>query len=67
MSHTHTFKVKMTCGGCSGAVERALKRHSEVSNIEIDMEKQLVHVTTTLDQDTVFGIISKTGKATEKA
>jgi copper chaperone len=24
--HTYKFNIKMTCGGCSGAVERVLKR-----------------------------------------
>jgi copper chaperone len=24
--HTYKFDIKMTCGGCSGAVERVLKR-----------------------------------------
>jgi len=24
--HTYTFNITMTCGGCSGAVERVLKK-----------------------------------------
>jgi len=25
-SHTYNFNITMTCGGCSGAVERVLKK-----------------------------------------
>lgn len=24
--HTYNFNIKMTCGGCSGAIERVLKK-----------------------------------------
>lgn len=26
MSHTYEFNISMSCGGCSGAVDRALKK-----------------------------------------
>ena len=26
MSHTYEFNVSMSCGGCSGAVDRAIKK-----------------------------------------
>jgi copper chaperone len=26
MTHTYKFDVVMTCGGCSGAIERVLKK-----------------------------------------
>eukprot|EP00118_Oscarella_pearsei_P024845 m.306925 g.306925 ORF g.306925 m.306925 type:complete len:72 (+) comp41720_c0_seq1:147-362(+) len=62
-SQKHVFNVTMTCEGCSGAVNRVLKRLEEVENIEIDMEGQKVTVTSTLDSDTLLEKIKKTGKA----
>jgi copper chaperone CopZ len=33
MSHTYEFNISMSCGGCSGAVDRALKKlDGEFSN-----------------------------------
>lgn len=26
MSHTYDFNITMTCGGCSGAIDRVLKK-----------------------------------------
>ncbi|KAI9224445.1 putative ATX1-antioxidant protein and metal homeostasis factor [Blastocladiella britannica] len=59
---TYTFNVVMTCTGCSGAVERALKRLEGVSKADISLEKQTVVVETDLPQETVFEAIKKTGK-----
>ncbi|XP_065828534.1 copper transport protein ATOX1 homolog [Oscarella lobularis] len=62
MSQKHVFNVTMTCGGCSGAVNRVLKKLDGVENIEIDMEGQKVTVTSTLDSDKLLETIKKTGK-----
>lgn len=51
-----------TCPGCSNAVNKALSRKSEISNIDISLEKQSVDVTTTLPYDDVLAAIKKTGK-----
>ncbi|BAO37743.1 metal homeostasis factor ATX1 [Kluyveromyces marxianus] len=64
MSTNHyQFNVKMSCSGCSGAVERALSRlQPEVSKTDISLEKQTVDVYTTLPYETVLEKIKKTGK-----
>ena len=61
----YTFKVAMTCSGCSGAVERILKKRTEIESFDISLETQLVNVNTSLSQQEVFEIIKMSGKATE--
>ncbi|KAI9710199.1 MAG: hypothetical protein M1812_007471 [Candelaria pacifica] len=55
----------MTCGGCSGAVERVLKRLDGVKSYDVKLDTQTADVVTgeTLDYDTVLKTIKKTGKA----
>ncbi|KAF9644195.1 hypothetical protein BDM02DRAFT_3103334 [Thelephora ganbajun] len=60
--HTYKFDVKMTCGGCSGAVERVLKKTEGVSSYDISLEKQEVIVKATASYDTILEKIKKTGK-----
>ncbi|CAB4035889.1 Copper transport ATOX1, partial [Paramuricea clavata] len=60
----HEFEVEMTCGGCSGAVERVLKRREDVKDIAIDMEKQRVYVTSDASAEDLLEVIKKTGKKT---
>ncbi|KAG0149984.1 hypothetical protein CROQUDRAFT_39077, partial [Cronartium quercuum f. sp. fusiforme G11] len=58
------FQVAMSCSGCSGAVERALKKQEGVTNVEISLENQTVIVLAT--EPATFEIIkeriAKTGK-----
>jgi copper chaperone len=61
-SQKHEFNVKMTCEGCSGAVNRVLKRLDGVENIDVDMGKQKVYVQSTLPSDKLLETIKKTGK-----
>ncbi|KAH9842613.1 copper chaperone taha [Rhodofomes roseus] len=65
-SHTYKFDVKMTCGGCSGAVDRALKKAKadgqEIDSWDISLEKQEVIVKGAVPYDTVLEKIKKTGK-----
>jgi len=63
-THTYKFNVKMSCGGCSGAVSRALTKAEAVGdgNFEVDLEEQKVVVRSAADYETVRSIISKTGK-----
>jgi len=62
---TYEFNVKMTCSGCSGAVNRVL---AKVPGIEYDvnLEKQHVRVTTekedTPSYEDIHEKIKKTGK-----
>ncbi|CAE6420288.1 unnamed protein product [Rhizoctonia solani] len=62
---THKFNVVMTCSGCSGAIERVLKKTKEtggVSSYEVSLDKQEVLVTGTLPYEDVLAKIKKTGK-----
>ncbi|KAJ5466870.1 hypothetical protein N7475_004622 [Penicillium sp. IBT 31633x] len=62
--HQYKFGVTMTCGGCSGAVERVLKKLEGVKSFEVSLDTQTANVTTdpTLSYDTVLATIKKTGK-----
>jgi len=62
--HTYKFNVTMTCGGCSGAVERVLKKLDGVKSFDVSLDSQTATVTTadTLDYSTVLEKIKKTGK-----
>ena len=58
------FNVAMSCSGCSGAVNRVLNRLEGVKSVDISLENQAVDVSTdaSLDYDTVYNTIAKTGK-----
>ncbi|KAG9018915.1 Cytosolic copper metallochaperone [Tulasnella sp. 427] len=64
--HKYKFDVKMTCGGCSGAVNRVLKKAQEndegVTEYNVDLAKQEVLVTGTIPYDDLLEKIKKTGK-----
>ncbi|KAJ1954914.1 Cytosolic copper metallochaperone [Dipsacomyces acuminosporus] len=62
MPNTYEFEVAMSCSGCSGAVERALKRVEGVESIDISLEAQKVKVTTDLPRELILETIKKTGK-----
>ncbi|KAJ3091290.1 Cytosolic copper metallochaperone [Quaeritorhiza haematococci] len=62
---TYKFKVAMSCSGCSGAVDRILKKTDGVSSYDISLESQTVVVNATLSKDEVFEAIKKSGKAVE--
>ncbi|KAJ8028248.1 Copper transport protein ATOX1 [Holothuria leucospilota] len=65
-SKTYEYNVEMTCEGCSGAVDRILKRASDkVSDFEIDLPGKKVFVTTTVSSDEVLEMLKKSGKATK--
>ncbi|VVT47392.1 uncharacterized protein SAPINGB_P001688 [Magnusiomyces paraingens] len=63
--HVYQFNVTMSCGGCSGAVTRALNKVDGVKNVDANLDTQLVTVTTApaLSYDSVLATIKKTGKA----
>ncbi|KNC96334.1 uncharacterized protein SPPG_09526 [Spizellomyces punctatus DAOM BR117] len=62
---TYKFKVGMSCSGCSGAVDRILKKTQGVSSYDISLENQTVVVKSTLSQNEVFEAIKKSGKPVE--
>ena len=55
----------MTCGGCSGAVGKALGRHPDIHDVLISLETQTVQCESEKTQQEVYDIIKKTGKAVE--
>ncbi|KAG0645790.1 Copper chaperone ATX1 [Hyphodiscus hymeniophilus] len=62
--HTYKFNVSMSCGGCSGAVNRVLGKLDGVKSYDVSLDTQTATVVTepTLAYETVLRTISKTGK-----
>ncbi|KAH9962851.1 hypothetical protein BC827DRAFT_1266663 [Russula dissimulans] len=62
----YKFDVKMTCGGCSGAVNRALKKAQDndrgISSFEVKLETQEVFVNGSIPYEDAVEVIKKTGK-----
>lgn len=60
----YKFNVSMSCSGCSGAVERALKKQEGVAKIDISLETQtvLVHAKAPATFEIVREKIANTGK-----
>lgn len=54
----------MSCGGCSGAVERVLKKLEGVKSFDVSLENQTATVVTepSVSYETVLEKIKKTGK-----
>ncbi|KAI1820927.1 iron copper transporter [Xylaria intraflava] len=63
-NHTYKFNVTMSCGGCSGAVNRVLGKLEGVESYDVSLEKQeaVVVASAGLDYETVLKTIKKTGK-----
>ncbi|TQN69776.1 Metal homeostasis factor atx1 [Colletotrichum shisoi] len=62
--HTYKFNVSMSCGGCSGAVDRVLKKLDGVKSYEVSLESQTATVVAeeNLPYEKVLQTIAKTGK-----
>ncbi|CAK1362926.1 Metal homeostasis factor ATX1 [Cercospora beticola] len=62
--HKYKFNVSMSCGGCSGAVERVLKKLDGVKEYNVSLETQTAEITAdeSLSYAQVLEKISKTGK-----
>ncbi|KAJ5151812.1 iron/copper transporter Atx1 [Penicillium capsulatum] len=62
--HQYKFNVSMSCGGCSGAIERILKRLDGVKSFDVNLEAQTAVVNTepSVSYETVLEQIKKTGK-----
>ncbi|KAK3387511.1 hypothetical protein B0H63DRAFT_470201 [Podospora didyma] len=62
--HTYKFNVSMSCGGCSGAVDRVLKKLNGVKSYEVSLESQTATVVAEADlpYEKVLKTIAKTGK-----
>ncbi|KAK3900241.1 hypothetical protein C8A05DRAFT_36131 [Staphylotrichum tortipilum] len=62
--HKYVFNVAMSCGGCSGAVERVLKKLDGVKSFDVSLESQTASVVAdaSLPYEKVLKTIAKTGK-----
>jgi len=62
--HHYKFNVTMTCGGCSGAVERVLKKLDGVKEYNVSLDTQTADITAadSVAYETVLEKIKKTGK-----
>ncbi|KAK0099368.1 Cytosolic copper metallochaperone [Cadophora gregata] len=62
--HTYKFNVSMSCGGCSGAVNRVLGKLEGVKSYDVSLDTQTATVVTepSLSYDKVLATIAKTGK-----
>jgi len=69
VEHHYKFEVKMTCGGCTGAIERVLKKLDGVKSYDVSLDKQTAEITAdeSLDYATVLEKIKKTGKTIKGA
>ncbi|ROW10739.1 hypothetical protein VPNG_05082 [Cytospora leucostoma] len=63
-THTYKFNVSMSCTGCSGAIDRVLKRLDGVDSYEVSLENQTATVVAKPDlaYEKVLQTIAKTGK-----
>ncbi|KAK7747647.1 Cytosolic copper metallochaperone [Diatrype stigma] len=63
-THTYKFDVSMSCNGCSGAVDRVLKKLEGVESYDVSLQDQQARVVAgpDLDYETILRTIKKTGK-----
>ena len=59
--NAYTFKVKMSCYGCVGAVIKALT-DAGVKSVDVNFENQLVYVKSDKSNQDISQLISSTGK-----
>jgi copper chaperone len=69
MVKTITFKIGMTCGGCSGAVKKILSKIEGVSEIDANLDTKLVAVTCedSVDSAVMLAALNKWGSAANKS
>jgi len=61
--HKYKFNVSMSCGGCSGAIERVLKKTEGVKSYTVSLDSQTAEVVTDdLSYQDILEKIKKTGK-----
>ena len=67
-SHHYHFDIAMSCSGCSGAVERVLKRTDGLKEYKVDLESLSADVyTDDVSYEAVLEKIKKTGKEVKGA
>ncbi|MCJ1323561.1 Cytosolic copper metallochaperone [Thelotrema lepadinum] len=67
--HTYKFDIEMNCSGCSGAIERVLKKMDGVKSYTVSLDSQSADVVAgpELEYATVLEKIKKTGKTVKGA
>ncbi|MCJ1308447.1 Cytosolic copper metallochaperone [Agyrium rufum] len=67
--HNYKFNITMTCGGCSGAIDRTLKKLEGVKSYNVSLESQSAELVAepSLDYATVLEKLKKTGKTINSA
>ncbi|KAH7046842.1 putative ATX1-antioxidant protein and metal homeostasis factor [Linnemannia elongata] len=64
----YKYDVTMSCGGCSGAVTKALTNLEGVDKFDVSLEAQKVTVeSATLSESEILAAIQKTGKTAKVA
>ncbi|KAL8991992.1 MAG: hypothetical protein Q9169_007463, partial [Polycauliona sp. 2 TL-2023] len=66
--HHYKFDITMTCSGCSGAIERVLKKMEGIKSYTVSLESQTadIYAEEGLAYETVLEKIRKTGKTIVK-
>lgn len=69
MTKVVEFKVGMTCGGCSGAVTRILKKIEGVQDIDANVETKEVKVTCedSVESQVMLDALKKWSEASKKS
>jgi len=70
VENTYKFEIKMTCSGCSGAIDRVLKKlkeNGDVSSYSVDLEKQEAIAKGRITLDDLRLKLAKTGKEIKSA
>ncbi|KAI4258260.1 MAG: hypothetical protein L6R42_005208 [Xanthoria sp. 1 TBL-2021] len=62
--HHYKFNITMSCSGCSGAIERVLKKLEGIQSYTVSLESQTadIYAEEGLAYETVLEKIRKTGK-----
>ncbi|KAF9159410.1 Cytosolic copper metallochaperone [Actinomortierella ambigua] len=64
----YKYDVTMSCGGCSGAITRVLKKLNGVDSFDVSLENQSVTVdSATLSEQEILTAIKQTGKPAKVA
>lgn len=69
MTKTVNFNVGMTCGGCSGAVQRILSKIEGVESVDANLETKKVTVVTSddVDKQVLYSALLKWSQASKKS
>ncbi|KAI9875364.1 MAG: Cytosolic copper metallochaperone [Pleopsidium flavum] len=67
--HNYKFDISMSCSGCSGAVDRVIKRLDGIKSYNVSLENQTANVVAdeSLQYGTLLEKIKKTGKKVKSA